>query len=343
MYRIITGKLLRKYLNKFNFSWGPALSMVFVVALVTLPLALTGCQNDMEQFENLLPSSEFSVLSVPDVDMGLYIYAKQRYPTAIPADIINMKHDITVESLAVWGMQGERNMVAGMGLTFEDAVTATDVYDSVKYDSTLWTLLRGSNLYVVKGDDPVAESLKTAITDNKFVRYDNSKLEEAANMLPKSVRAKLIAIALAEPSPQLMKFIGENIKEVNLDQVNHIIRAANLELFIAGLYSPNGINIAKAMEISRGGENLADLNMGLLIALKSGFPGIIIEPRMKSILVEQGLAEGKSGEYTVYKGYWSTPGINKIPVYARVEQNYLFLAISGQEEYGETLITSIYK
>jgi hypothetical protein len=55
------------------------------------------------------------------------------------------------------------------------------------------------------------------------------------------------------------------------------------------------------------------------------------------------MVETKIGALTVYKGYWKNSYMDQIPVCARIQDNYLFLAISGQENYAETLITSIYR
>jgi hypothetical protein len=304
---------------------------------------LAGCQGEMEQFQGLLPSSEFSVLTVPNLALDVYIYAKQKNLTTIPAETINMPHDISVESVAIWGVPGDKNIIVGTGLTFASEEAASEVYRYVEADPTLWTLLRSNNLYSVKGTGSAATKLKNAIKNNDFKNYDNSKLIEAANMLPKSVRAKLISIALAKPSRELINFLGDNISQVNLSQINEILNSAGLELFIAGLYSPNGINISRALKAAKGSGNLYDLNLGLLVAMKSGLPGFLVEPRIKNILEQQGLEQAQAGEFTVYKGYWKNSITASIPVFARVEGNYVFLAISGQESYAETLITSIYK
>jgi len=317
--------------------------VVMLATVIIFPLSAAGCEGEIEQFQGLSPSSEFSVLAVPNVDLDVYIYAKQKNLTTIPADIINMPHDISVESVAIWGVPGDRDLIIGVGLTFKNENTANEVYKYVEVDPTIWKLLRGTNLYVVNGTGVAATKLINAIKANDFKNYDNSKLIEAANMLPKSVRAKLISIALAKPSKQLVNFLGDNINQLNLNQINEILNSANLEIFIAGLYSPNDINISRAVQVAQGKGNLADLNLGLLVALKSGFPGFIVEPRIKNILSEQGLTEAQVGEFKVYKGYWANPYVPSIPVYARVEGNYVFLAISGQETYAETLITSIYK
>jgi hypothetical protein len=320
-----------------------ALLAFLVVLIVGISLAVTGCQNDLEQFQGVSSTSEFSVLKVPDVDLDVYVYAKQRNLTTFPADMINMGHDIQVESLAIWGVPGDEEMAFGMGLIFSDDSTATEIYNMIADSPSLWKWISGNNLYVVQGAGNAADSLKTAIQNNDFRIYNNAKLIDAANMLPKSVRAKLIGIAMAEPSNQLVDFIATNVSSGTVEQINEVLQMADLELLIAGLYSPHQINISRAMEVVQGEGNLAKLDMGLLIAIKSGLPGFLVEPRVRDILIDQGLVEVQIDGFTLYKGLWSNPYTGDIPVIARIEGNYVFITVSGQESYAETLITSIYK
>ncbi len=319
-----------------------ALLLVILMNMIVFTLFSSGCQN-MEQFQDVLPSSEFSVLQVPNVDLDLYVYAKQRALTTVPADLINMSEDVKVESLAMWGVPQENGFVLGLGLTFDSSETASSIFNQISEDENLWRFTRANNLYIVKGSGVEADVLKSAIANNDFVEYDDKQLLEAADLLPQTVRAKLIAFVLANPSPELINFIGESVKIEDIEQINENLRLANLKVFIGGLYSPDSINIARAAEIVKSGGDLADLNLGLLVAIRSGLPGILIETNMKNMLSQQGFTPVRIGEFDLYKGFWSTPSFNAIPVYARIESNYIFISISGQESYAETLITSIYK
>lgn len=316
--------------------------LTILIATIVLPVFTLGCQ-DMEQFHNVLPSSEFSVMQVPNVNLDLYIYAKQRALTTVPAELINMPEDIQVESLAMWGVPDENEFALGLGLTFDNEKTAAETFNQIMEEDSIWRFVRGNNLYVVKGSGVAAAALKSAIANNDFVEYHDKQLLEAAGLLPQTVRAKLIAFALANPSNELINFMGENISIGNLEQINEILKLANLKVFVGGLYSPNSVNIAKAAQIAGGDGNLADLNLGLLLAVKSGLPGILIETNVKNILSQQGLTPVKIGEFDLYKGYWRNSHFDAIPVYARIEGNYVFITVSGQESYAETLITSIYK
>lgn len=320
------------------------LFLIFIgMVLIGIPVIHSGCTGELEQFQGVSSTSEFSVITVPNVNLNVYVYAKQKNLTTIPADIINMSHDIQVESLAIWGVPGEQDMAVGVGLTFSDAETAAEIYDLILEDTDTWKLLRGNNLYVVQGSDSEADSLKAAIINNDFKAYDNAKLIQAANLLPRSVRAKLIGIAMAETSNQLVNFIATNVSSGTVEQMNDILRLADLQLLIAGLYSPHEINISRAIQVVRGDGNIEMLDMGLIVAAKSGLPGFLVQPQVKNILIEQGLTETQIGEFTLYKGFWKNPYTGDIPVIARIEGNYVFITLSGQEEYAETLITSIYK
>jgi hypothetical protein len=330
-------RYLRKYVRKLR-----GLLSLGILAVAILPLYMLGCA-DMEQFKDVMPSSEFSVVEVPNVELDMYAYAKQKVLTTVPADVANLPHDIAVESLAVWGVNDGETMAIGIGMTFDTEQTARDIYPKIKSSDDVWKFLRSNNLYVVKGNGVGSAALQNAIKNNDFKNYDDKQLLEAANLLPQTVRAKLIGIAMAKPSKQMINFAGENIDIGNLAQIKEMLNLANLELIIGGLYSPNGINIAKAMQIARGNGNLADLNVGVVLAVKSSHPAFLVEPTMKKILLQQGLVETKLGELTLYKGYLSNPQFEPVPVFARIEHKYLFVSISGQEAYAEALITSIYK
>src|SRR4030042_2039756 len=245
-------KYLETHIRKLR-----ALLFLVILAVAILPLLMLGC-TDMEQFKDVMPSSEFSVLEVPNVELDMYAYAKQKVLTTVPADVANLPHDIAVESLAVWGVTDAETMAFGIGLTFDTEQTARDIYPKITGSDDVWKFLRSNNLYVVKGSGMGSAALQNAIKNNDFKDYDNKQLLEAANLLPQTVRAKLIGIAMAKPSKQMLNFAGENIDIGNLAQIKEILNLANLEVLIGGLYSPNSINIAKAVQIARGNGNLAD-------------------------------------------------------------------------------------
>ena len=117
----------------------------------------------------------------------------------------------------------------------------------------------------------------------------------------------------------------------------------NPDVVIGGLYSPHQINVAKAVEVFGKGVGISTLDVGMLVLVKSTLPGFVVSPVAKSLLVDYGFTEIKFSEFSVYKGVWVSPDNSEISILVRIEGNHIFAAISGQEAYAETLVTSVYK
>lgn len=320
------------------------ISVISGLLLIMLLLSFSISCADMEQFRNVLASSDFSVLQVPDVPLDLYVYAKQKTLTKIPADLINTRQDISVESIALWGVPSGKSMALGIGLTLDSEGTAKQLYPMIVDTPDIWKFQRANNLYVVKGTGTGARALQNAIKLDDFKEYKDRLLIESAGMLPQTVRAKLIGIALIKPTPEVIQFAREQLDMGQIvNEIAEVIKSANVQSIVAGLYSPNYINIAKAAEIARTGGNIAELNIGLIVGVKSGLPGVILEPNVTKILLQQGLKEKEVDSVKLLKGYWNVDNFAQIPVYVRIENNWIFFSLSGQEAYAETLIRSIYK
>ena len=318
------------------------LSVLFLVLTVLCSFLAVGCLGDTEQFP-VSSADKFAALLVPDTNLELYAYAKQDRPTIIPAKIVNLSHDIKVESLAIWGLPSDKNLVFGAGLTFASSSDATETYSSINFEKNGWKVLLDNKIYIVRGTGAAAESLKAAILNNSFKYYTNGNVLQAVAMLPRGGRTKMVAIGVAKPSNQVLEFTAGYIGKKNFEQVNKVLKLLNPEVVIGGLYSPHQINIAKAVEVFEKGSGADALDVGMLILIKSGLPGFVVSPGVKSTLKDYGFAEAQIGEFTLYKGSWSAPDGSTIPIIVRIEGNHIFAAISGQEAYAQTLITSIYK
>ncbi len=309
--------------------------------LILLPVLVTGCLGEVEQ----LPGSsadKFSALLVPDTNLELYVYAKQERSTIIPAKIVNMSHDIKVDSLAIWGLPSDNGLVFGAGLTFANASDASEIYAGIVSEEISWKILRDNKVYLLRGSGVAAESLKSAILNNAFKYYTDGNVLETVAMLPQGGRTKMVAIAVAKPSKQVLDFTAQYIGNKNFDQVSKVLKLLNPDVVIGGLYSPHQINVAKAVEVFEKGSGASTLDVGMLVLIKSSLPGFVLSPIAKNLLIDYKFTEVKFSEFTVFKGFWSAPDGSKIPVIIRIEGNHIFAAISGQEAYAETLITSIY-
>jgi hypothetical protein len=313
-----------------------------LAVLILFPVLVVGCFGEVGQ----LPGSstdKLSAILVPDTNLELYIYAKQERSTIIPAEIINMPHDIKVDSLAIWGLPSDEDLVFGAGLTFATADDASEIYAGVVSEKDSWKILRDNKIYVVRGSGVAAESLKSAILNNDFKYYDNANVLEAITMLPREGRTKMIALAVAKPSKQVLDFAEGYIGNENFEQISDILKLLNPDVVIGGIYSPHQINVAKAVEVFQKGVGVSTLDVGILVLVKSTLPGFVVSPVAKNLLVDRGFTEEKFSEFSVYQGVWVAPDNSKISILARIENNQIFVAVSGQEAYAQTLITSIYK
>ena len=104
----------------------------------------------------------------------------------------------------------------------------------------------------------------------------------------------------------------------------------------------NRINIAKASELIRSG-NIAALDAGILLVVKSDLPGFMIEPLVSNYLTRYGFEQYMVGDVSLYKGYDMGIGGDELETFVRIEGNFVFASMAGQEAYAETLIMSVYR
>ncbi len=315
--------------------------LIIILGLLTATLIVgIGCQEELEQPQAPSPSALSSTV-VPNIPLDVYLYAKQSNHTTIPADIINVPQDVNIESLAVWGVPAEDDFAFGIALTLTNDSEASTVYDEIESEGYGWKKLSGKTIYLVHGSGLAAESLKTAISNNDFKYYDDDEFLNAAALLPDGGTIKLAAVALAKPGKALIDFITRASNTQRTDQINLMLKLTNLKVAASGLYSPRQINVAEIAEVINKGGSICDLDLGLLVLVKSSLPGSIVEPVVRNFLTEKGFTETKLGELTLYKGSPDIDGGEAVPVLVRIEGNHIFAAVSGQESYAEKLITGI--
>jgi len=317
--------------------------MIALALVMAIPIATVGCQEGEEPQVKAPPAGALSSTLVPNMDLDVYGYIKQDRPTTLPAEMINAPLDIDVEALAIWGVSTEDDFAFGGALALTDASLAAKVHSQIKPEAETWTKLSGSIIYLVLGSGTAAESLKRAITNNDFKYYDDSKGLKAVATLPDGGTTKLAGVVVAKPSKALISYIAKGRDTEGLGMVNTILAIARLDVIAAGLYSPEQIDVAGlAIAMQRGG-GISHLDLGILVLLKSGLPGFVVEPAVEKILTEAEFTKKSLGELTLYQGSFDTQGGQAIPVLVRIEGNHVFAAVSGKESYAQTLITSISK
>ena len=310
---------------------------------MAIPIATVGCQEREEPQVKAPPAGALSSTLVPNMDLDVYVYIKQDSPTTLPADMINAPLDIDVEALAIWGVSTEDDFAFGGALALTDASLAAKIYSQIKPEAETWTKLSGSIIYLVPGSGTAAESLKRAISNNDFKYYDDSKGLKAVATLPGGGTTRLAGVAVARPGKALSSYVARGGDAEGLEMVNTILTLGRLEVIAAGLYSPDQIDVARVAMAMERESGIPNLDLGILVLLKSGLPGFVLEPAVKKILSEAEFTERSLGELTLYQGSFDTGQGQAIPVLVRIEGNYVFAAISGKESYAQTLITSINK
>ena len=314
--------------------------VIFLTLLIAIPAVGVECQKEVTQPPAPTPS-ELSTTLVPNVPLDIYLYAKQSSPTTIPANMINGSQDVNIESLAVWVVPAEDDFAFGIALTLTSNSEASKVYAEITLEKDGWKKLSGNTIYLVQGSGLAAESLKAAISNNDFNYYDDSESLQAVAFLPSGGTTKLAAVAVAKPSKALVNLMAKGVGIQELDLINIILKLAKLKVVAGGLYSPHQINLAEIAEVMDRGGSIYDFELGLLVLIKSGVPGFIVEPAVKKLLTSNKFTETNLGELTLYKRTLDANDRKAVPLLVRIEGNNIFVAVSGQESYAETLMGSV--
>jgi len=306
--------------------------------LVFASIIVVGCQEEVTQPIATSTRSDISTTLVPDIDLDMYVYVKQDDPTTVPKSLIGTSLDMVAESLALWGIPTEDAFILGGGLTFVSAADAAKTHAQISGQAEIWTKLSDRTIYFVQGSGTVAETMKAAISKNNFKQYDDQNALLEVALLPDSGTTKLAAIGIVIPSETLTELIAKNIDPAYSGMVNTLLTQARLQVVTVGLYAPQQIDVAGVMQkIERGSNWEADL--GILALIKSGLPGFVVSPIVKSILDNAGYVETTIGELTLYKGFLDVGNGKDIPILIRVEGNRIYATVSGQESYARTIIT----
>ncbi len=305
-------------------------------------LLLAGCQTGTQKLSGNAVNEMVSVLLVPDTDLNLYLYARQDRPTTVPADLMGLDYDLDVESMAIWGSSDDSQEAMAVAVTLVTDGEAEKVYNEIVAGPSTWKLLRGKKLYLVQGDGDAADSLREAIEANRFSYFKDEEVLDVVSALPNGERTRLVTISVLKNDPILLDSLLQDRSDVDVAGINQLMESARVNLVVGGLYTPNRINIARASELIRS-EDLAALDAGILLLVKSDLPGFVVGPIVSNYLTSYGFNQYNVGDVTLYKGRGVGIGGDELQTIVRIENNFLFASMSGQESYAETLIMSIYR
>ncbi|MFC1933080.1 hypothetical protein ACFLXU_05590 [Chloroflexota bacterium] len=312
---------------------------VLLLFLISIPIIALGCQEEVTQPPAASTHSDLSTTLVPNIDIDMYVYAKQDNPTTVPKGLVCTSLDVVAESLALWGIPTEDAFILGGGLTFVSVADAAKIHAQISGQAEIWTKLSDRTIYFVQGSGTVAETMKAAISKNNFKQYDDQNALLEVALLPDSGPAKLAAIGIVIPSETLTELIADNINPDYSGMVNTLLTQARLRVITVGLYAPQQIDVAEITQRIEHG-SIWESDLGILALVKSRLPSFVVSPIIKNILDDSGYVETTIGELTLYKGSLDVGNGKDIPIFIRVEGNRIYATVSGQESYARTIITN---
>ncbi len=308
----------------------------FLFFLGIAGLMAGGCQTDKTEYSAAAFSDLASALLVPDTELNFYLFAKQDRPTTVQAGLLGLDYDLDVESMSIWGSADPDQEAVSVAATMVTSSEAQKVYDDIPSDAETWKLLRGKKIYLVHGSGAAAEALRQAIDNNRFTYYDDTDVLDVVKVMPNTDRIKLVTIAVAYNDPVLLDFLLQSTDEVNITRITQLLNSVGVKLAVAGLYTPNRINIAKTSELIQSGK-IAELDAGILVLVKSDLPGFVLEPLVSNYLTQNGFEKNMVGDVNLYRGQDIGFSGDEVQMFVRVENNYLFASTSGQESYADKI------
>lgn len=313
------------------------------VLVIIVPLLLCGCDEDESSSGKIIDSGSLYAPLVPNTEIDLLVFGKQDEPTRIPARMIDAMRDIDVDSISVWGVPSGDDFAIGIGITLATAGEASRVYQAINAEADAWTYLNGNAIYMVEGTGEAATELKTAIQEEDFRTYDDAEFQTAiAKLPPNTTDANLVGIAVAAPTSNMIAFASESENdEGTMSMINLALNMLNLQVIAGGFYSEEKIDIAEIDEMLEQDKDLSLINAGAVALIKSGIPGLILEPAVEEILKQQEFSETTIDGTTVFVGYGDNDEGENVVIIVRVEGNSIFASVSGNRSYAENLIMSV--
>ncbi|MFH0914306.1 MAG: hypothetical protein V1849_03340 [Chloroflexota bacterium] len=316
------------------------LMFLFLALLLVFSASVSGCGRKQEggPLPETPSPAQLSATRVPNLDLDVYIYIRQERPTTVPGDMIQTPASTEVVSLSAWGLVTGETFTFGLGLLMASPEDARKLHAAITPPANGWKMLSGNLVFYVQGTGGAFESLKNAISNGNFKYFDDKKVLDAVATLPAGGNAKLAGVAVAKPHKELVKLLakGDSKEAGSLDG---ILTLARLEVMVAGLYSPQQIDLAKVRRALNAG-NLSEVEVGLVALVQSGLPGFIVEPIVKRAIAGAEFTETRLGDLTVYQRDLAVGG-KPLPLLARVNGSRLWVAVSPQKPYTETLISGV--
>jgi len=285
-------------------------------------------------------ADKLAATMVPNVNLDMYIYFHQENPTIVSKDLIGSSTDISVDSLAMWGVINDNMYSVGGALTFTNVSDAGYIFSQLPQQNDLWTKLSSNIIYFVQSSGGPSERLISAITNNNFKRYNDKQALGEVSLMPDDSTSIPGGIGIIKPTQAALNLLRPYIDINSADTVERIFTWAKPQVIVIGLYSSQQIDIADTVQriITN---TILDADLGGIISINSSFPGLLFSPVAVKYMDNIGYLKANLGDLTVYQAFLDDGDGKTIPVLINVSGNHVFATISGQESYAETLMTSI--
>jgi len=242
-----------------------------------------------------------------------------------------------VSTLSIWGVVNGDTYAAGGAINFVNASDATNLAAKIPAVAGLWTKLSGSTIYFVQGTGGPAESLKNAISNNKFKKYEDSQVLSETAYLPVSLTSRPAALCIIKPSQDSINLVRKLVNSdiaVIIDSINN---SAKPQIILAGLYSSQPISVANILQQIQN-NTILNADLGVAVSVNCAVPGLFFGPAASKYLEDAGYAKVTSGNLTEYKTSLDAGNGVTIPALINFSGNHAFITTSGKEAYSQTLM-----
>jgi hypothetical protein len=278
---------------------------------------------------------------VPPVDLDAYIYVDQQTPTRVPGSLTGAPVDISVQSLAIWGiLNSETQYSVGGALTFTSAADAAAVFGQIPRLAGIYTKLSDRVIYFVHGAGGPAESIKSAIANNTFKRYDDKAALAEVSLLPAGSTTRAGVVGIVKPSKAALDLVERYLGKATAAQIGSVLSDAKTRIIAFGVFGSQPVDVADMVRrISN--KTVWDMDLGVVMSLDSVYPGFVFSPAATLSIRNQGLPAVDVGGLDAYLYSVKVADGKAISVYLNVSGNHVFAAASAKDSYARTLLSGI--
>jgi hypothetical protein len=316
------------------------LLVMFSLALILLVLPVLGAGCAGGEVTGIT-ATKLAATMVPAVNLDVYIYVDQQVPTKVPKALTGAPVDLSVQSLAIWGVvTNETQYTVAGALTFTSVAEAGAVFAQLPKMADLYTKLADRTIYVLYGTGPSAESLKNAIANNNFKKYDDKAALAEVAKLPSGGTTLPGLIGIIKPSKAAVNMVRQYLDQGTANTIDSVYSNAKPSVMTLGLFGTQPIDMSAMMQ-KVASNTVWEMDLGVVISMDSAYPGFIFSPIASKVLSDQGLKEVKVGELSAFKTTINAGAGKAVPIYLNISGNHVYAVASGKDAYAQTLLTAI--